>query len=83
VGGLAAIAAAHATSYTLLLATALDPVVPLGAHRDRDLDHRARVDRHLQQNCLNSDEPTDPTVDYCRDRGIPYVAYRPLRPRAQ
>lgn len=30
------------------------------------------------QNCLNLGEPDDPAVGYCRDRGIPYVAYRPL-----
>ncbi|GIH69137.1 aldo/keto reductase [Sphaerimonospora thailandensis] len=30
------------------------------------------------QNCLNRDEPDDPAVGYCRDRGIPFVAYRPL-----
>lgn len=30
------------------------------------------------QNCLNVGEPDDPAVGYCRERGIPYVAYRPL-----
>ncbi|MCD0485211.1 ATP-binding protein [Streptacidiphilus sp. ASG 303] len=44
---LTAFAAAHAAGYTLLLATVLDPAVPLGEHRDRDLGYRARVDRHL------------------------------------
>ncbi|MFI9100734.1 AAA family ATPase [Streptomyces fildesensis] len=44
---LTALAATHAVDYNLLLLTALDPDVPLGNHRDRDLDYRASVDRHL------------------------------------
>jgi hypothetical protein len=39
----------HAESYTLLLATVLDPDIPLGQHRDRDPVYRARVHDHLHQ----------------------------------
>jgi len=47
VGELTTIATAHAAGYDLLLATQLDPAVPLGPHRDRDPDYRARVDHHI------------------------------------
>ncbi|GAA2439694.1 hypothetical protein GCM10010421_32450 [Streptomyces glaucus] len=43
------LARAYATGYDLLLATVLDPDVPLGDHRDRDLDYRAAVDAHLHR----------------------------------
>ncbi|MFC3345981.1 AAA family ATPase [Streptomyces echinoruber] len=43
------LAHAYAAGYDLLLATVLDPDVPLGEHRDRDLDYRAAVDAHLHQ----------------------------------
>ncbi|MCZ4098943.1 AAA family ATPase [Streptomyces sp. SID13666] len=40
---------AHAAGYDLLLATALDPAVPLGNHRDRDLAFRASVDHYVHR----------------------------------
>ncbi|MFI5942239.1 AAA family ATPase [Streptomyces uncialis] len=38
---------AHTAAYDALLATVLDPTVPLGDSRDRDLEYRACVDRHI------------------------------------
>ncbi|MHB9862009.1 AAA family ATPase [Streptomyces sp. YIM S03343] len=43
------LAHAYAAGYNVLLATVLDPDVPLGEHRDRDLRYRAAVDAHLHQ----------------------------------
>lgn len=48
----------HAQSYTLLLATVLDPSIPLGDHRDRDPVYRARVHEHLHR--LLADIPHQP-----------------------
>lgn len=47
VSGLVTLAASHSSSYDLLLATQLDPAVPLGPHRDTDLAYRERVDHHI------------------------------------
>lgn len=47
VSGIATVAAIHAAGYDLLLATQLDPAVPLGPHRDADLGYRERVDHHI------------------------------------
>ncbi|WP_173263817.1 AAA family ATPase [Streptomyces pacificus] len=49
VARLSALATAHASGYGLLIATVLDPAVPLGDHRDRDLGYRAAVDRRLHR----------------------------------
>lgn len=49
VSHLRALAHAYAAGYDVLLATVLDPDVPLGEHRDRDLPYRAAVDAHLHQ----------------------------------
>lgn len=38
---------AHSAGYDALVATVLDPDIPLGDSRDRDLDYRAAVDRHI------------------------------------
>jgi aryl-alcohol dehydrogenase-like predicted oxidoreductase len=38
----------------------------------------ALVDVAAVQNVLNVDEPDDPVVAVCQQRGIPYVPYRPL-----
>ena len=38
---------AQCAGYSALVATVLDLDVPLGRHRDRDLEYRAAVDRHL------------------------------------
>ncbi|TJZ99270.1 DEAD/DEAH box helicase family protein [Actinacidiphila oryziradicis] len=37
------VAQIHSRGYSLILATVLDPAVPLGEHRDRDLGYRALV----------------------------------------
>ncbi|MFI8815682.1 MULTISPECIES: AAA family ATPase [unclassified Streptomyces] len=47
VGRLARLVQAHASTYDLLIATVLDPAIPLGDHRDRDLDYRKAVDRSV------------------------------------
>ncbi|MFG3255251.1 AAA family ATPase [Streptomyces sp. NPDC048172] len=44
---LSALVAAHTAAYDGLLATVLDPAIPLGPHRDRDLEYRAAVDRYV------------------------------------
>ncbi|MCJ1677052.1 ATP-binding protein [Streptomyces sp. APSN-46.1] len=38
---------AHTGGYDTLIATVLDPGIPLGDCRDRDLEYRAAVDRHI------------------------------------
>ncbi|MFI1868910.1 AAA family ATPase [Streptomyces jumonjinensis] len=44
---LAGLVKAHIAGYGALVATVLDPAIPLGDSRDRDLDYRAAVDRHI------------------------------------
>ncbi|MFE3761011.1 AAA family ATPase [Streptomyces sp. NPDC059104] len=41
------LAKAQAATYDMLVATVLDPDIPLGDCRDRDLDYRAAVDRNI------------------------------------
>jgi hypothetical protein len=49
------LAKAHSASYDLLIATVLDPAIPLGGHRDRDLGYRAAVDRHIHRILTEAD----------------------------
>ncbi|MER8116238.1 AAA family ATPase [Streptomyces sp. NPDC094031] len=46
---------AHAATYDHLIATVLDPTIPLGNHRDRDLDYREAVDRSVHSLLTNLD----------------------------
>lgn len=47
VGRLLRLMSVHAEGYGLLLATVLDPDIPLGEHRDRDPAYRTLVDNHV------------------------------------
>ncbi|NEA75411.1 AAA family ATPase [Streptomyces sp. So13.3] len=67
---LTSLVATHSAGYTLLLATALDPTVPLGNHRDRDLNFRTSVDQHLHQLLATTGTPhlVVANTDACHDQ---------------
>ncbi|MFD9563426.1 AAA family ATPase [Streptomyces sp. NPDC059994] len=60
---------AHADTYDHIVATVLDPAIPLGDTRDRDLEYRAAVDRNVHSliHSLNLPHKKLTSADYNGD----------------